>query len=266
MKLNKYTTFLIGYLLQNIVFWIGIQYSGLTDLTINLLYSFSNGFLATVAGFTGIMIARHWGGSNSAVGRAIVYISAGTISWGMGTLVWSFYNFVLKVEVPYPSLADLGYALAIPLWTLGVFYLSKATGARFSLRQRRGRMMIVLLPTLAAIVSYYFLYIVARQSSFIVEGGLLKILLDFYYPIGDWVILTVAFLVFGLSLQYLGGRFRAPVLIILFGFVCMFISDFSFSYTTTVETYYNGHLVDMLFTLAIFFISFGTNSLDGKVS
>lgn len=266
MKINKYTSFLIGFLLQNIIFWAGIQFSKITELPINLVYSFSNGFLATAAGVMGFLISRHWGGSKSAVGKAVLLISLGTTSWGLGTLIWSFYNFVLHVPVPYPSWADLGYVLAVPLWTIGVYYLSKATGAKFSLRKLHGRLMLILLPLLAAVASYYFLYVIARKSSFVVEGGLLKIFLDFYYPLGDWVILTVAFLVFGLSFQYLGGRFRWPVMITLLGFVLMFISDFMFSYTTTVGIYYNGHLVDLLFTVAIFVISFGIASFDTKES
>lgn len=262
MKINKYCFFLIGYLLQNLIFWIGIQTSDIKDLPINLLYSFSNGFPATVVGIMGLVIAKHWGGRKSAVGRAILLISSGTISWGLGTLIWSFYNFVLHIEVPYPSWADLGYVMAIPLWTVGVFYLSQATGAKFTLRKLRGRVLLIALPVIAAALSYYFLFVIARDSSLPIEGGILKVFLDFYYPLGDWVILTVAFLVFGLSLQYLGGRFRWPVMTILLGFVLMFISDFVFSYTTTVESYYNGHFVDLLFTVAIFVISFGVNSLD----
>src|SRR3990167_8618143 len=112
--------------------------------------------------------------------------------------------------------------------------------------------MLILLPLLAAVASYYFLYVIARESSFVVEGGLLKIFLDFYYPLGDWVILTVSFLVFGLSLKYLGGRFRWPVFITLLGFITMFLADFSFSYTTTVGTYYNGNFADLLFAVAMF--------------
>lgn len=74
MKINKYCFFLIGYLLQNLIFWIGIQTSNIKDLQINLLYSFSNGFPATVVGIMGLAVAKHWGGTKSAVGRAIVLI------------------------------------------------------------------------------------------------------------------------------------------------------------------------------------------------
>lgn len=261
MKINKYSAFLVGFLLQNIIFWVGIQISNIKDLPINLIYSFSNGFLATVIGVMGLLISRSWGGTKSAVGRAVLFISLGTTSWGLGTLIWSFYNFVLHQDVPYPSLADVGYSLAVPLWMIGVFYLSKATGVKFSLRKLRGRVLVIILPIIAAIFSYYFLFVIARGSSIEIKGGLLKIFLDFYYPIGDWIILTVAFLIFGLSLHYLGGRFRWPVMIILLGFVFMFISDFLFSYTTTVGSYFNGHLVDLLFTVAIFVISFGVSGL-----
>lgn len=245
-----------------VIYWIGIQYSKTTDLPINLLYSFATAVLAFVGGILGLLVSRHWGGRKSAVGKAVLLMSLGTVSWGLGNFVWSFYNFVLHQDVPYPSLADVGYALAVPLWTIGVFYLSKATGAKFSLRKFRGRVLVIILPIIAAILSYYFLFVIARGSSIEVKGGLLKIFLDFYYPVGDWIILTVSFLLFGLSLKYLGGRFRWPVFITLAGFVIMFSADFSFSYTTTVNTYFNGSFPDLLFAIAMFVMSFGINSFD----
>ena len=145
-----------------------------------------------------------------------------------------------------------------------MYSLSQATGAKFSLRRLRGRVLLIVLPIIAAIASYYFLFVIARNSSFEVEGGLLKIFLDFYYPIGDWVILTLSFLLFGLSFKYLGGKFKWPVFITILGFIVMFLADFSFSYTTTVGTYYNGNISDLLFAIALFVISFGINGLDAK--
>lgn len=263
MKINRYTVFLTGFYISSFIYYLaGIQSSQTKDLPINLMFSVSNGILAFIGGGTGLLISRHWGGSKSAVGKAILLMSLGTVSWSLGNAIWSFYNFALHQEVPYPSLADFGFALAVPLWIIGVFYLSKATGAKFSLQKLRGRVMLIVLPVIAAIFSYYFLFVIARGSSFAVEGGLLKIFFDFYYPLGDWIILTMSFLIFGLSLKYLGGRFRWPVFIILIGFILMFIADFSFSYTTTVNTYFNGSYPDLLFATALFVLSFGINSLD----
>ncbi len=264
MKINKYTAFLVGYLLQNVIFWVGIQFSKITDLPINLLYSFSNGFLATAIGLMGLLISKHWGGSKSAVGKAILLISLGTASWGLGTLIWSFYNFVLHVSVPYPSWADAGYIAAVPLWMIGTFYLSKATGVKYGLRKRTEQLYLFVLPIISFAFSYYLLVSVARGGSITAGGGLLKVFFDFAYPVGDVVIITIALLVYGLSFRYLGGKFKWPVVVTLLGFVFMFISDFTFSYTTTVGSYYNGHLADLLFTVAIFVISFGVASFDTK--
>lgn len=261
MKINKYTSFLWGFFVLILIYWIGIQASGITDLPINLLFSFSTAVLAFAGGVMGLIISQHWGGRKSSVGKAVLMMSLGTTSWSLGNFVWSFYNFVLNTEMPYPSLADLGYTLAVPLWAIGVFYLSQATGAKFSLRRTKGRLLLVVLPVIAAALSYYFLFGIARNYSMPIEGGLLKIFLDFYYPIGDWVILTMSLLLFGLSVKYLGGRFRFPVFTLLIGFVIMFFADFLFSYTTTVGTYYNGNLPDLLFAVAMFTISYGVDSI-----
>lgn len=262
MRINKYSSFLLGFTVLIFIYWIGIQSSKITDLPINLLYSFSTAVLAFAGGVFGLLISKHWGGGKSAVGRAILLMSMGTISWSLGNFVWSFYNFVLHQNMPYPSLADIGYVLAVPMWAIGVYYLSQATGVKFSLRRLRGRVLLIVLPIVAAIFSYYFLFVIARNSSIEVKDGLLKIFLDFYYPIGDWVILTMSFLLFGLSLKYLGGKFRLPVFITIIGFIIMFMADFSFSYTTTVGTYYNGNLADLLFALAMFVISIGITSFE----
>ncbi|PIZ66498.1 hypothetical protein CO051_04050 [Candidatus Roizmanbacteria bacterium CG_4_9_14_0_2_um_filter_39_13] len=262
MKINSKTSFLLGFFLLNIIYWIGIQASHITDLPINLLFSYSTAVLAILGGVMGLLVSNHWGGKKSAVGKAILLVSLGTISWSLGNFIWSFYTFVLNQEMPYPSLADMGYTLAVPLWALGVFYLSKATGAKLSLRRKNGQILLIFLPLIAAAISYYFLFVVARNSSIESQGGVLKIFLDFFYPIGDWIILTMSFLLFGLSFKYLGGRFRVPVFITLLGFIFMFLADFSFSYTTTIGSYYNGNTSDLLFATALFVISFGVCSFD----
>lgn len=261
MNINKYTSFLLGFFVLIFIYWLGIQASDIKDLPINLLFSFSTAVLAFAGGVMGLIISSHWGGSRSSVGKAVLMMSLGTTSWSLGNFVWSFYNFILHTEMPYPSFADLGYTLAVPLWAIGVFYLSQATGARFSLRKMKGRLLLFVLPIIAGIFSYYFLFGIARGYSIPIEGGWLKIFLDFYYPLGDWVILTMTLLLFGLSVRYLGGRFRTPVFIILIGFVIMFFADFSFSYTTTVGTYFNGNFPDLLFAVAMFAISFGVDSI-----
>jgi len=264
MKISKQSAFLLGLMTIMLVYWVGIVLSDITDLPVNLYYSVGITLVAFAGGVMGIFLSKKWGGRKSAVGTAILFISLGTTVWSIGSFIWSFYNLALNLEVPYPSLADIGYISAIPLWIVGIFYLSKATGAGVSIRKIGGRVLLVLLPVIASISSYYLLFVVARDSSFDWDGGVLKVFFDLAYPVGDWIVLTFAFLIWGLSLKYLGGKYRWPVFIILLGFLTMFLADFSFSYTTTVGTYYNGSYPDFLFALAMFLLGFGINSFDPK--
>jgi hypothetical protein len=37
------------------------------------------------------------------------------LSWGSGQAAWTWYETVLGRDVPFPSLADVGYLAAVPL-------------------------------------------------------------------------------------------------------------------------------------------------------
>lgn len=264
MRLNPKNSFLLGYLLCMFIFWGGMYASGLKELQINKFWGIGINFIPLFGGIFGLFTAKHWGGFKSAVGKGLIYLSLGLISWSLGNWVWSYYNFFLNSNIPYPSFADVGYIVAIPLWVIGTYQLSKATGVSYGLKRKVGQIYLLVLPIVVLALSYYLLVTIARGGSITSGGGLLKVFFDFAYPVGDAIIITIAFLVYGLSLKYLGGRFKWPVLITLFGFVLMFLADFSFSYTTTLGTYYDGHINNLLFITALFAMGFGVTSFDTK--
>jgi|SRR3989344_1947067 len=259
MNLNKYQKLLSVYTVLLLIFWIVLFFSQQTDSFWNYFYSFAFSLVPLVAGFIGCSLAKEWGGFKSAIGKAVFLISLGSFSWGAGSMIWSYYNFFIDVPAPYPSLADIGFVLALPLWILGIVSLSKATGAKFNLKKVGGKIFLFVLPIIVVIASYYLLVTVARGGVLSMSDTLdLKLLLDFVYPLGDVVILALALLIFGLSINYLGGLYKHSILAILFGFGVMYFADFVFSYTTTLGTFYNGSFGDLIFTLALSLISFGT--------
>lgn len=262
MKITKSAAFILGFYVALIVWWLTIFFSGTKDSTYNLAFAFAYGLIPLFGGCLGILEARHWGMLKSAMGKALIFFSSGLITWGLGEMVWSYYTLVLHVEIPYPSLADAVWIFSWPLWSIGIFFLSFATGAKFSLRKRTGQFQLIIIPAIAIAVSYYLLIIVARQGSWTSGGGILKIFFDFAYPILDIMVLTFSLLLYGLSFKYLGGRFKWAVLIILSGFVFDYLADLTFTYTTTAGTFYNGSWIDLLFTTAMFLLSFGVNSFD----
>lgn len=243
---------------------IGAPYllTGIPTAPDSYIFAFLYGLIPLLGGILGIRKARKWGMLKSQMGKALLYLSLGLITWGGGELIWSYYNFFLNQEIPYPSFADASFIVSWPLWGIGTFYLSHATGVKYGLRTLSGRLLVVTIPILAAGISYYLLVEVARDGSFELGGGLAKIFFDLAYPIFDAVILAIAFLVYGLSFTYLGGRFKLPVLLLLLGFVLNYIADFGFSYTTTLETFYNGNWVDLVFASAMFCLAFAVNCFD----
>ena len=42
-------------------------------------------------------------------------LGVSALSWGSGQAAWTWYETVLGREVPFPSLADVGYLGAVPL-------------------------------------------------------------------------------------------------------------------------------------------------------
>ncbi|MDQ4008445.1 MAG: diguanylate cyclase, partial [Actinomycetota bacterium] len=53
-----------------------------------------------------------------AIRRFWLLLGAGVVCWAAGQLVWTWYESVLGQEVPFPSLADVGY-LGLPPLAVG---------------------------------------------------------------------------------------------------------------------------------------------------
>lgn len=214
-------------------------------------------------GLLGLKSAFNWGGVKSIMGRSCLFLSLGLIAWGSGMIAWNYYIFFTTIEVPYPSLADAGFAIGLVFFVMGIWSLSKAVGVRFALRTRGGKMVLLLVPVFMVLVSVYLLVYIARGGVLIdTSGGYLKLFFDLLYPLGDVLILTITSSIYLLSMKFLGGKYKMPILMLFFGFLMFYISDFMFSYTTTQETYFNGHLVDFLFTTTMFILSISLTILN----
>lgn len=258
MGLTLNQKLLLGYLVFILIYWVILQQSGQQTSIWNYLYSFSFSIVPLIGGVIGISISKQWGFLSSATGRAIFYISAGLFFWGVGSMIWAYYNIFLNIPAPYPSIADAAYVISWPLWSVGIINLSRGTGMKFSLERMRGKLLLFIVPVILIMLSYYLLVVVGRAGSVSdFSQDKFKVFFDLAYPIGDVVILSLAVLVFGLSLNYLGGRYRLPILALLLGFALNYVADFIFSYTTTAGTFYVGNFGDLIFALTFFLLTFG---------
>ncbi|OGE72738.1 hypothetical protein A3H40_02650 [Candidatus Daviesbacteria bacterium RIFCSPLOWO2_02_FULL_38_15] len=213
-------------------------------------------------GIFGIKLWRSWQISNF-LAKAILVLSCGLISFGIGLGIFAYYNLILNVPVPYPSLADLGFLPSYPLWMIGLVYLLGITGIKLQLKKITGKMMLFSLTLLAVVSSHYLFFIVAREGQIDFKADAVKLFLDLVYPISDIIILTLTlFLIYGLSFDPQDSKIKTGVVTILLAFIVNYMADFGFSYSTTVGTYFVGNWADFLFATSMFLLSFGVNSLD----
>lgn len=235
------------------VWWLVLLASGIKEAFNNYLFGALYGLVALLGGIWGIKTAMRWGGFKSVMGKAIMFLSLGLLAEEFGQLVFSYYNIFLHVQVPYPSLADLGYFANIPLYLLGIIYLGRASGIQFSLKKLSGRLQLIIFPLIMLILAYIF-FLQGYEFDWLDP---LKIFLDFGYPFGQALYISIAILTLSLSQKVLGGIMRDKIIFIIFAFVAQFLADYNFLFQSSRGTWYNAGYGDYLYLLAYFIMTLG---------
>lgn len=253
--INIFQKILIFYFCFLLTYWGLLNIIGLKTTFWNYLY-FIYGLVPLIGGIIGFSIAKSWGFFKNSIGKAILFLSVGLVSWGMGIIIWAYYNFFLNNPVPYPSFADIGFIISYPLWTIGIVNLPHALGGKLNFGKKY-RVILFFIPFLVFVTSYYLMVSITKNLLlFSLSTPLLKLFFDIAYPLGDVIILTSA-LAIGISFKFFGGKYKLSIYSILLAFVFMYIADFLFSYTTTAKSYYNGGIPDFFFTISVSLLTFG---------
>lgn len=153
---------------------------------------------------------------------------ASALSWGVGEAIWSVYQVGLGVAVPFPSAADAGFLLAVPLAVIAVFAFTSAP-TRLATRSET---------VLAGAIVALSLLFVAWAS------GLGKVydtspatpaaqFIGLAYPVGD--IITATVLVVALRRARRAEVGRMALLLGGLGFNAL--ADSAFAYLTANGTY-----------------------------
>lgn len=85
----------------------------------------------------------------------------------------------------------------------------------------------------------------------------LRVFLDFGYPFGEAIYISIAILTYTLSRKLLGGVMKSRILLIIFAFVVQYIAESNFLYQTLQETWVNGGYGDYIYFLAYFIMTLG---------
>lgn len=253
---NKLTYILLLAYFLLFFWWLKIFVSGVKETDENYLFGFAYPNIALVGAIAGFIISKKWGGFKSLIGRGIIFFALGLFGLWFGQTAWSYYNLVARIPVPYPSIADIGYFSIIPLYGYGMYCFAKAAGVRFSLGTFVAKASVVLIPILMVAVSY-FLFLRNLSPDF---SDPIKTFLDFGYPAGEAITISIALLTYFLSIKLLGGKMRNRILYIIFALVVQYLTDYLFLYQVSAETYYNAGMVDLLYMTSFLIMALGLMS------
>src|SRR3989304_1255187 len=153
-KYNLSKIAIVGFIFFTI-WWINLFLSGTKSESSNYLFGAIYGPVMSLFGAVGGLYAsRAWGGWKSVMGRAIILLSLGLFSQAFGQIVFSYYGIFLGIEVPYPSIADIGFFGYIPMYFYGIMLLANASGVKLKIRPITSFLQVIIIPLGMLIFSY----------------------------------------------------------------------------------------------------------------
>jgi hypothetical protein len=207
------------------------------DIALALAPSFAACLAAAVA-------ARNW---RTRTGYAWALISFGLFMIAAGEVAWGIQELGMDGEVPFPSVADVGYLGIYPPVFLGMLLMPHAPVSGL----KRARIALDTLIAIAAVALISWHLILADLISESSENILAKSV-GLAYPFADLGIVFAALVLIGrcshatssLAMACLAG-----------GFVAMASSDSLYTYLTSVNDYASGSYIDFGWIVAYSFIA-----------
>src|ERR671910_2616820 len=238
-----------------------VLFKPLSDVTLALVVNTAQfvGPLLVVPLCFGGLLGRMWGRgtSQAPVGTAVtrgrrwgpVLLGLGILSWVLGQMVFTYYEWVLRQPPPLPSVADVGYLGVYPFLLLGILLLpARPVPVASRTRIALDGLMIM---TAAVTFSWYFILGPVMQQG--TETTLAKVV-SMAYPLAD--IVLIACLVILASRP--GERtLRPAVRLLALGLTLVVIADINFGYWSLHDAYVTGTLPDVGWSLGYMLVALG---------
>jgi two-component system, sensor histidine kinase and response regulator len=183
---------------------------------------------AVASGVAAISLAVAARRSSGRLRVAWALLAAAAASWTIGEAIWSWYEVFQGMAVPFPSAADVGFLLEIPLAIAGVLALTSAP----SRMATRGEAVLA-----GAIVALSLLFVAwALGLRAVYEQSLQPVPATFIglaYPIGDSVTITVLIT----ALRRVGRPQLGRMLLLIGGLAANTVADSAFTYLNANGSY-----------------------------
>lgn len=183
--------------------------------------------------------------------RSMLFYAMGMAFYALGLFVWTYYNLVLRVDIPYPSLADAAFLIYYPGVILGTYFLLKSFGGLLTRK-------LIVEGLLVMVALFITLYLFLNQTSLGPDVTYGARILNILYPFADSFLVALAITI----LRTEKGISEHPnILYFVFSFIILAIADTVFSFRQAAGVYWNGDISDLLFAVSGFLTSWGILSV-----
>jgi signal transduction histidine kinase len=166
----------------------------------------------------------------------------------LGEVVFTYYENVLGIESPFPSVADAFYLVAMPCLVAGVMLVHRG---HVPTHQWANLIDALIIATVAGMLSWIFLMEPQTHDQ---THSLLERLISISYPLMDLVLLIAALQLWLVSEKRLPTHYLLNV-----SLVSLLIADTAYAATLMGGTYETGHPLDAGWLL--FYVLFGAAAL-----
>lgn len=240
-------------------FWAYIAINGLQgDKDIAEAFSATYGLMALFGGVVGLKVSKRWGGYKSLIGKSVFFMSLGLLAQEAGQLTYSGYTYIAHKEIPYPSLGDIFFFGSVILYILAAWSLVKALSTKTATRNSKYLALAFIVPATLLGFSYY-IFLRGHSIDF---SHPLTMFLDFGYPLGQAIYVSLAIMALILSVRYLGGIMKPVILFVIFALVFQYIADFGFLYQVSRETWKTAGINELVYLISYFVMTLSLIEFD----
>ena len=248
LRKNHFLKVILFLFLALTIWWISMFVRDLQGGSENNAFTLIYPWFSLVGSVAGFYVGSKWGGFESFLGGAISMFAFGLLAQFIGQAIYAYYIYINGIEVPYPSWGDLGYFGSVICYIIGAILLTKVSGFTFSVRSLKGKLISFAIPVIL-LLSSYAVFLRDYQLDSI---DYLKTFLDFGYPLGQAIYVSLAILALLMSKNILGGIMQKPISFLLIALVIQYLCDFMFLYQVSRGTWYVGGINDFMYLVSYF--------------
>jgi hypothetical protein len=177
-------------------------------------------------------------------------ISIAFLMFFFGEFFWGFYELVLKIESPSPSIADVAWHLGYLFLLIGLSYKLK----QIFIESKRKKILSIIGIWLVLSLIYTFYALSKFDSPYAVQT-IIDYAINLTYPIWDLLIVGFSF-IFMLTILPHYNKLIKHYLFLMLGFFSFFIFDAIYAQKILFGVYTTGDYIDIIYLLAYLLIAY----------